>query len=58
MTQPNCYTPGIYAEGYIVFACPFVCLFVCFSTFFLLWKQPMQIVGQKWLRLVTLTCRS
>ena len=24
----TCYTPGIYAEGYIVFVFPFVCLFV------------------------------
>ena len=24
-----CYTPGIYAEGYIVFAFPFVHLYVC-----------------------------
>ena len=23
------YTPGIYAEGYIVFVFPFVCSFVC-----------------------------
>ena len=23
------YTPGIYADGYIVFAFPFVCSFVC-----------------------------
>ena len=29
----------------------------CFSTF-LLWKHFMQIVGQTWLSLVTLTCRS
>ena len=27
--QINFYTPGIYAEGYIVFAFPFVCSFVC-----------------------------
>ena len=25
--QVNCYTPGIYAEGYIVFVFPFICLF-------------------------------
>ena len=25
------YTPGIYAEGYIVFIFPFVCSFVCNS---------------------------
>ena len=24
----NCYTPGIYADGYIVFAFPFVCSLV------------------------------
>ena len=29
----------------------------CFSTF-LLWNQLMQIVGRKWLNLVTWTCRS
>ena len=27
------YTPGIYADGYIVFAFPFVCSFVCSSFF-------------------------
>ena len=26
--QCLCYTPGIYAEGYIVFVFPFVCSFV------------------------------
>ena len=24
MTQPHCYTPGIYVDGYIVFAFPFI----------------------------------
>ena len=48
--QGSCHGVGLEVKIYDTFK-------KCFSTF-LLWKQLMQIVGQTWLSLVTLTCRS
>ena len=41
-----CYTPGIYADGYIVFAFPFVRSYVCsFVRLFVLWNSMGVGVG-------------
>ena len=46
--KPHCCTPGIYAEGYIVFVFPFVCSFIRDSVRFVELLQSFTLKFLKW----------